>query len=109
MNEIKKTGTIERTRNKWNKKWNKKKIEYTGWWNKRYLRKFRCKFNDFKTKIYILGKTACFKKERELRLSAKEKINKRERFKEKVELLDHLLEGLTKVSKLLTDLDYGKI
>ena len=55
LNEIKKTGTIERTRNKWNKKWNKKKIEYAGWWNKRYLRKVRCKFNDFKTKMYILG------------------------------------------------------
>ena len=50
-----------------------------------------------------------FEKERELRLSAKEKINKIEGLKEKVELLDHLLEGETKVSKLLTDLEYEKI
>ena len=57
LNEIKKTGTIERTRNEWNKKLNKKKTEYTGWWNKRYHRKVRCKFNDFKTKMYIFRKT----------------------------------------------------
>ena len=36
-------------------------------------------------------------------------MNKIEGFKEKVELLDHLLEGETKVSKLLTDLEYEKI
>ena len=45
----------------------------------------------------ILWKTIQFKKEKELRLSAKEKINKIEVLKEKVELLDHLLEGETKV------------
>ena len=55
-----------------------------------------------------------FKKERELRLSAKEKVNKIEGLKEEVEnkedeLLNHLLEGETKVSKLLTDLEYEKI
>ena len=50
-----------------------------------------------------------FKKERELGLSAKEKRNKIEGLKEKVELLDHLLDGETKVSKLLTDLEYEKI
>ena len=50
-----------------------------------------------------------FKKERELRLSAKEKINKIEGLTEKVELLDHLSDGETKVSKLLTDLEYEKI
>ena len=48
------------------------------------------------------------KKERELRLSAKEKINKTEGLKKKVELLDYLLDGETKVSKLLTDLEYEK-
>ena len=47
-----------------------------------------------------------FKKERELRLSAKEKMNKIEGLKEEVEnnedeLLDHLLDGETKISKLL--------
>ena len=30
LNEIKKTVAIERTRNKWSKKWNEKKIKYTG-------------------------------------------------------------------------------
>ena len=53
-----------------------------------------------------------FKKERELRLSAK-KINKIEELKEEVknngdELLDHLLDGETKVSRLLNDLKYEK-
>ena len=38
-----------------------------------------------------------------------QKINKIERLNEKVELLDYLLEGETKVSKLLTDLEYEKI
>ena len=53
------------------------------------------------------------KKESELRLSAKEKINKIEGLNEEVEnkedeLSDYLLEGETKVSKLLTDLEYQK-
>ena len=47
-------------------------------------------------------------KERELRILAKEKINETERLKEeaknnKDELLDHLLDGENKFSKLLTD------
>ena len=50
-----------------------------------------------------------FEKERELRLSAKEKINKIEGLQENVGLLDNLLEGETKVSKLSTDLEYKKI
>ena len=55
-----------------------------------------------------------FKKERELRLSAKEKINEIKRLNKEVEnnedeLLDYLLEGEIKVSKLLTDLEYEKI
>ena len=60
------------------------------------------------------GKPYEFKKETELRLSAKEKINKIEGLKEELEnnedeLLDFLLDGETKVSKLLTDLEYEKI
>ena len=43
------------------------------------------------------GKLYDFKKERELRLSAKEKIDKIERLKEKVELSDFLLDDETKV------------
>ena len=38
-----------------------------------------------------------------------QKINKIERLNEKVELLDYLLEGETKISKLLTDLEREKI
>ena len=62
--------------------------------------------------MYILWKTIL--KKRELRLSAKAKINEIEGLKEEVEnnedeLLDYLLDGETKVSKLLTDLEYEKI
>ena len=54
-----------------------------------------------------------FEKERELRLSTKEKINELEKIKEKVEnnedeLLDHLSGDEDKVFKLLTDLEYEK-
>ena len=50
-------------------------------------------------------------KERELRLSAKEKINEIKRPKEedqnnKNKLLNHLLDSQTKIFKLLTDLEY---
>ena len=38
-----------------------------------------------------------------------QEINKTEGLNEKVELLDYLLEGEIKVSKLLTDLEYEKI
>ena len=37
-----------------------------------------------------------------------QEINKIEGLNEKVELLDYLLEGETKVSKLFTDLEYEK-
>ena len=50
---------------------------------------------------------------RKIKLLAKEKINEIERLKEEVknnkdELLDRLLDGKTKISKLLTDLKYEK-
>ena len=56
-------------------------------------------------------KSGNFEKERELRLLAKEKINKIERLKEKAEnnrdvLLDHFLDDESKIAKLLTDLKY---
>ena len=52
-------------------------------------------------------------KERELRLSAKERINEIKTLKEeaednKDELLNHLLDGENKFSKLLTGLEYEK-
>ena len=92
-------------RNTWNIKWNKKKIEHTGWWNKWYLKKVRCKFNDFRTKMYILWKTAWLWKKRALRLSAKEKINEIKRLKEEAEnnkdkLLDYLLDGENKLNRI---------
>ena len=53
-----------------------------------------------------------FEKERELRLLAKERINEIETLKEeaksKDKLLNHLLGGENKFSKLLTDLEYEK-
>ena len=54
-----------------------------------------------------------FEKERELRLSAKDIINEVKRLKgetgnNKDKLLNHLLEGETKIFKLLTDLEYEK-
>ena len=62
-----------------------------------------------KLRCIFCGKPYDFKKERELRLSAKEKINKIEGLKEEeVELLDYLLDGESKFSKLLTDLEYKK-
>ena len=72
------------------------------------LEKLDVNLTTLKLRCIFCGKPYDFKKERELRLSAKEKINKIERLKEKVELLDHLLDGETKVSKLLTDLEYEK-
>ena len=60
--------------------------------------------------MYILWKTTWLWKERELRLSPKEKINETKRLKEEVEnnedeLLDYLLDGETKACKLLNDLE----
>ena len=78
------------------------------------LEKLDVNLTTLKLRCIFCGKPYDFKKERELRLSAKEKINKIEGLKEEVEnkedeLLNHLLEGETKVSKLLTDLEYEKI
>ena len=50
-----------------------------------------------------------FEREREVGLSAKEKMNKIERLKEEVQNNeDKLLDKKTKFSKLLTDLEYEK-
>ena len=54
-----------------------------------------------------------FEKEREFRLSTKERINERKRREEKTEnskdkLLNHLLDGETKIFELLTDLEYER-
>ena len=73
------------------------------------LEKLDVNLTILKLRCIFLGKPHDFAKERDLRLSAKEKINKIEGLKGKAELLDHLLEGETKGSKLLTDLEYEKI
>ena len=54
-----------------------------------------------------------FEKERVFRLSTKERINEIKRRKEKTEnnkdkLLNHLLDGETKIFELLTDLEYER-
>ena len=54
-----------------------------------------------------------FEKEREFRLSTKERITEINRRKEKTEnnkdkLLNHLLDGETKIFELLTDLEYER-
>ena len=54
-----------------------------------------------------------FEKEREFRLSTKERINEIKRRKEKTEnnkdkLLNHLLDSETKIFELLTDLEYER-
>ena len=115
LNEIKNTRTIERTRNKSNKKWNKKKVKYVRWWNNRYIKLdvdlttliLKCKFFEKPYEYDFI------KKERELRILAKKWINEIERLKEeaennKNELLDDLLESENKIFKLLTDLEYEK-
>ena len=77
------------------------------------LEKLDVNLTTLKLRCIFCGKPYDFKKERELRLSAKEKINKIEGLKEEVEnnedeLLDYLLDGETKASKLLNDLEYEK-
>ena len=54
------------------------------------LEKLDVNLTTLKLRCIFCGKPYDFKKERELRLSAKEKINKIEGLKEKVELLDDL-------------------
>ena len=107
----------EQLKNKWNKKLNKKKVKYVRRWNKRFIRKVRCRFDNSKTKMHIFWKTLWIKfhwKRKKIKnISKKWRINEIKWLKEKTEndkdeLLDHLLEGENKFSKLLTDLEYEK-
>ena len=80
---------------------------------KNILEKFDVNLTTLELRCIFCEKPYNFEKERELRLSAKEKLNKIEVFKEKVknnedELLDHLLNCESKVSKSLNDLKYEK-
>ena len=59
-----------------NKKWNKKKVRY---WNKQYVRKVKWDLTTLITKCKFFEKAYEYdsiEKERELRVLAKEKINK---------------------------------
>ena len=118
LNEIKKkTGTMERTRNKLNKKWSKnetkQKLNMLDDEINNILAKLDENLTTLELRCIFCEKQFNFKKERELRLSAKENINKIERLKEEVEneedeLLNCLLDDETNVSKLLTNLEYEK-
>ena len=64
------------------------------------LEKLDVNLTTLKLRFIFRRKPSDIKKGKELRLSAKEKINKIKELKEKVELFDYLLDGETKVSKL---------
>ena len=78
---------------------NKKKAKYARLQNNRYLRRVRCRFNNFRTLEFFenFEKPHDFEKERKLRLSAKEEeVNNKQDGDE------------TKISEVLTDLEYEK-
>ena len=109
LNVIKITRVIKRTRNKWNKK----KIKYARWWDKRYLRIVGFRFNGFRTKMQVLGKNTWLWRRNRIKTISKERINEIKRLNEEVknnkdELLDNLLDNEKKFSELLKDLEYEK-
>ena len=57
------------------------------WWNKRYHTKFRCRFNDFRTKIQILGETAWLWRRNRSKIISKKKnkVNEIKPLKEETE------------------------
>ena len=108
---------MERTRNKLNKNLNKnetkQKLNMLDDEINNILAKLDVNLTTLEVRCIFCEKQFSFRKERELRLSPKENINKIERLKEEVEnkedeLLYYLLDGETNVSKLLTDLEYEK-
>ena len=77
------------------------------------LERLEVNLTDLELRCRFYEKPHEFEKERGLRLSAKEKINEIKGLKEEVEnnkeeWLDCLLDGESKISKLLTDLKYEK-
>ena len=76
------------------------------------LKKLNVNLTTLELRCRFCKKPSDFEKERELRLSVKEKINEIERLKEvennKDELLHHLLDGETKILKLLANLEYER-
>ena len=73
MNEIKKTGTIKRTRNKWNKNETKRTLNILDDEKNNILEKLDVNLTTLKLKSIFWGKSHDFEKERELRLRAKGK------------------------------------
>ena len=109
LNVIKITRVIKRTRNKWNKK----KIKYARWWDKRYLRIVGFRFNGFRTKMQVLGINTWLWRRNRIKTISKERINEIKRLNEEVkdnkdELLDNLLDNEKKFFELLKYLEYEK-
>ena len=77
------------------------------------LKKLNVNLTTLELRCRFCKKPSDSEKERELRLSVKEKINEIERLKAEVEnnkdeLLHHLLDGETKILKLLANLEYER-
>ena len=76
------------------------------------LKKLNVNLTTLELRCRFCKKPSDSEKERELRLSVKEKINEIERLKEvennKDESLHHLLDGETKILKLLANLEYER-
>ena len=111
MNEIKKLKPLREHEKNEIKNERKRKLNMPDDETNDIWEKLDVSFTTIELRCIFCEKPYDFKKERELRLSAKEKINKLEGLKEEVEdnedeLLDHLLDGETKVFRLLNDLKY---
>ena len=114
LNEIKKLEPLREQENNKMKNETKRKLNMFDEETNKILEKLDENLTTLELRCIFCGKPYDFKKRKRLRLSAKVKINKIERLKGEVEnnedeLLDYLLDGETKVSKLLTDLKYEKI
>ena len=113
MNKIKKLEPLTKQENNEIKNEAKRKLNMLDDEINDILEKLDQNLTTLKLICIFCGKPYQLKKERELRLSAKEKITKTEGLKEEVEnnedeLLNFLLDGETKVSKLLSYLEYEK-
>ena len=109
----KKIKIIKKTRNKWNKNGTRRKLNILDDEISNILEKLDVNLTTLKLRCKFCKNPYDFKKERELRLSAEEKINEIERLKEKAEnnrdkSVDYLLFGENNLSKLLVDLQYER-
>ena len=60
LKKINKTKTIKRTINKWDKK----KVKYTRWWNRQYLREVRCDLTILKLRCRFYEKPHDFREKK---------------------------------------------